>query len=322
MTDLVYLWCDDADARWRNKRDAAVRRCGCLGVEATASCRFRGGDMLRYSLRSAAVNVPWVRTIFLVIDDDQSVPDFPEINSPKIRLVRHSEIVPREFLPTFNSATIEHFLAEIPGLGRRFLYANDDTLFWRPVGPEFFYAADGFPVFRFGALRSRVADPRYRAYATTLENAECLVREALGLKGGFQRAFGRLPHHNVDAYVTEDYRAAQMSFQKEIAASITSPFRTSRDIQRVLSADWALAVGRGHFRRATFNTRADAAWWRRLLPSWADSLQLMPGHWRRGPEQIARFNPRLLCFNDGPSTDVEDFAWLRTFLESAFPRLD
>ena len=318
MIDLVYLWCDDADVRWRAKREEAVRRFGSPGADAAASCRFRGGDVLRYSLRSAAVNVPWIRTVFLVIDDDQAVPDFPEVRDSKVRVVRHSEIVPPEFLPTFNSATIEHFLAEIPGLGDRFLLANDDTLFWRPSGPEFFFAADGLPFFRFGALRSRVADPQYREYVTTLENAERLVRDAFGLKGDFRRAFGRLPHHNVDAYLTADYREAQRRFREEIAASITSPFRAPQDVQRVLCADWALAVGRGHFRRATFNTKADAGWWRRLLPSWADSLQIVPGRWRKGPELIDRFKPRLVCFNDGPSTEAGDLAWLRAYLDGRF----
>lgn len=319
MTDLVYLWCDDADARWRSKREAAAARAGLGGRVSEMACRYRGGDMIRYSLRSAVANVPWVRRIFLVLDDDQAVPDDPEFCNPKVRLVRHSEIVPSEFLPTFNSVTVEHFLAEIPGLADRFLYANDDTFFWRPVGQSFFFADDGYPFFRFGAVRSRVMDVRYRDYAETLGNAERLVRDALGTSGEFRRAFGHLPHHNVDAYLTADYRACRSRFEKPIADSVTGPFRTTADLQRVLYADYALAVGHGHFRRATFNTKAGASWWRRLLPAWADSLQIPPGCWQQGPALIGRFNPSLVCFNDGPSVTEEDFGWLHKLLERRFP---
>ena len=62
------------------------------------------------------------------------------------------------------------------------------------------------------------------------------------------------------------------------------------------------------------NTNRDSAWWRRLLPSWADSLQIVPGRWRQGPEMIARFRPKLVCFNDGPATSEDDFVWLRGYL--------
>ena len=316
MIDLVYLWCDDADARWRAKRDAAARAFGpgCPS-EACASCRYRGRDMLRHSLRSANRFLPWIGKVFIVIDDDQTPPDCIRESSAEVRLVRHSEILPQKFLPTFNSVTIEHFLHRIPDLADRFLYANDDTLFMRRLSPSFFFAEDGFPLFRFGAIRSRVADPRYHEHYVTLENAERLVRDAFGLKAGFRRAIGRLPHHNVDAYVKSDFRACHERFADAIAASVRGPFRTVDDVQRVLYADYALAVGRGHFRRATFNTNYRSAWWRWLMPAWADSLQFVPGRWRQAPIDIARFKPGLVCFNDGPDTTEADYAWLQSLLE-------
>lgn len=38
----------------------------------------------------------------------------------------HKDIIPKEFLPTFNSVTIEFFLYNIPGLTEQFIYMNDD----------------------------------------------------------------------------------------------------------------------------------------------------------------------------------------------------
>ncbi|MBP5468680.1 MAG: hypothetical protein J6Z11_05495 [Candidatus Riflebacteria bacterium] len=41
-------------------------------------------------------------------------------------MVTHDQFIPKEYLPTFNSCTIEMFLWKIPGLTERFIYANDD----------------------------------------------------------------------------------------------------------------------------------------------------------------------------------------------------
>ena len=318
--DLVYCWCDDADEKWRAKRVATARR---FGVETDAvrngACRYRGGDMLRYSLRSAAHAVPWVRNIFIVMDDDQAVPAWPELENPKIRFVRHSEIMPSEILPCFASGAIEHHLMRIPGIADRFLYANDDTLFWGTVPESFFFAADGYPHFRYGTRRRPSANGVEQDYRFRLDAADALLKTRFGMKPGWRSMIGRLPHHNVDAYCTADYRACYDTFRKEIEAGLGYPFRSPKLIQRAVYAGYALAKGHGHFRRATFNTNREAAWWRRLLPAWADSLQIVPGRWRQGPEMIARFRPKLVCFNDGPATTDDDFTWLRAWLETTLP---
>lgn len=317
--DLVYTWCDDSDPKWRTKRVTTAERFGIASDPVrNGACRYRGGDMIRYSLRSAFKSVPWVRTIHVVVDDDQTVPDWLEFKDPRVRFVRHSEIMLPEMLPTFSSGVIEHHLARIPGLAPRFLYANDDTLFWGDVAADFFFAADGYPHFRYGARR-RSTNAAEADYHHRLDAADALLRERYGMKSGRHSMIGRLPHHNVDAYVTADYAACRTEFDEEIAPALRFPFRNPKLVQRALYAGYALAVGHGHFRRATFNTKAGAGWWRRLLPSWADSLQILPGCWRQGPDLIARFRPKLVCFNDGPATTDDDYAWLRDWLGVVFP---
>lgn len=44
----------------------------------------------------------------------------------KIIYINHTDIIPIEYLPTFNSITIESFLHKIPNLTNTFLYMNDD----------------------------------------------------------------------------------------------------------------------------------------------------------------------------------------------------
>ena len=42
-------------------------------------------------------------------------------------MVNHSDIIPKEFLPTYNSNVIDSYLYRIPGLSDIFLYFNDDV---------------------------------------------------------------------------------------------------------------------------------------------------------------------------------------------------
>lgn len=316
--DLVYCWCDDADPKWRAKRVATAKRHGVASDAVhNGACRYRGGDMLRYSLRSAAHAVPWIRNIFIVMDDDQSVPDWPELKDPKVRIVRHSAIMPAALLPCFSSGVIEHHIVRIPDLADRYLYANDDTLFWGTVPQSFFFASDGYPYFRYGMRRRPSENGVEQDYRCRLNVADDLLRARFGLRPGPRSMIGRLPHHNVDAYCRADVQACYASFRAEIEAELAFPFRNPKLVQRSIYAGYALAAGHGHFRRATFNTNRDAAWWRRLLPTWADSLQIVPGRWREGPALIERFKPSLVCFNDGPATSEEDFVWLRAYLESS-----
>ena len=319
--DLVYAWCDDTDAKWRAKRMAEAERHGvAASTTENGACRYRGGDMLRHSLRSAAACAPWLRSIFIIVDDDQSLPDWPELKDAKVRVVYHSEMIPARFLPTFCSDTIEHHVARISDLSERFLYANDDMLFWDEVSPSFFFASDGYPYLRFGARRKPTADLDEKPYRQWLDNADRLIVHEFGTScSSWHSPVGRLPHHNVDAYLKSDLLACYDRFHSEIEAAFANPFRNPMTVQRVVYSDYAYAVGHGHFRRATFNTNCRSAWWRRLLPAWADSLQIVSGRWREAPELFARFHPRLVCFNDGLDTTDEDFAWLRDYLRSRWP---
>ena len=318
--DLVYLWCDAADPVWSAKREAAAERCGLArDAGGNAPYRFASRDELRYSLRSAEESVPWVRKVFIVLDDDIAPPAW--LDDSAVTLVRLSEIMPARFLPCFSSDAMEHYIARIPGLAGRFLYANDDTMFNGHVERDFFYSRkDGFPYFRFGARRRPEWSLAANAdYYSTIENAERLLRARFGMHEGRSSPMGRYPHHNVDAYVRDDMLAAYETFRDEIESSLGFPFRDAKKVQRFIYAGHAIAVGRGHFRRASFNTAVRRPLWRRLLPSWADSLQFAPGEWRSADVRMAWLRPKLFCFNDGAGVSAADGEWMVSWLARRFP---
>ena len=319
--DLVYTWCDSADPVWNAKRLATARACGLSAdAPANASCRFSANDELKYSLRSAEKCVPWVRKVFLVIDDDSALPVWLRPDHPKIRIVRHSEIMPREYLPCFCSGTIEHHLARIPDLAEKFVYSNDDMMFYRPLAPSFFFAADGYPLFRFGRKKAPVPDGKMTNYYFNLEQADLLIRKEFGSCGGeLALARSRYPHHCIDAYRKSDMLECHERFAPVLKKSFLFPFRSPDKVQRVIYACEAIARGHGHFRQS-WSGIGRRPWYKRLLrPGWADSLRFGGNQWRTGPRMLAKWRPGMFCFNDTDGITDEDKRWLNAFCDELYP---
>src|SRR5690606_6238916 len=96
-------------------------------------------------LRSIRKFAPWIRTIYLVTD--QQCPGFlaPKVKSKLgVELVDHKEVFKgyENVLPTFNSLSIETALYRIPGLSSKFIYFNDDFVLVAPVDKGDFFEKD------------------------------------------------------------------------------------------------------------------------------------------------------------------------------------
>lgn len=320
--DLVVPWCDAADTVWAANKDALARRLGLpVGDEANAVCRFAGNDDLKYALRSFELFVPWVRKIFLLIADDAMPPAWLDTNHPRLEIVRHSAFIPALSLPTYSADTIEHHLARIPGLAPRFLFANDDTLFYRPTSPAFFFARDGYPIFRFGAIKPDLPDGEKTVFRQTIDRAVELIRAAYpSADVGLAKALPRMSHHCIDAYCTEDYAACRARHAAAIDPTINSHFRSATAVNRVLYAYDALARGHGHYRLARFRHLERRAWWKRLLrPGYADTLCFVRERWRTGSAELVKWRPFCFCFNDTLGTTEEDRVWLRGVYAAMYP---
>ena len=103
--DLVYLWVDGNDPEWLNKKQLFMdKKINTVG-------RYQDNQELKYSLRSGEKHLPWIRKIFIVTDNQ--IPTFLDTSHPKIEIVYHSEIIPKQILPTYNSVIIEYFIYKI-----------------------------------------------------------------------------------------------------------------------------------------------------------------------------------------------------------------
>lgn len=155
MIDAVVTWVDGNDPLHLKKRFEIINGKSDIsaltipaGVDAT---RFENNNEIEFCLRSLRKFAPWLRKIFLVTD--QQCPKFLN-NSVKenlgIEVVDHSSIFQdfENFLPTFNSLSIETALHRIPGLSEKYIYLNDDFILINPVVEGDFFTEDGEVVLR------------------------------------------------------------------------------------------------------------------------------------------------------------------------------
>ena len=147
--DVVIAWVDGRDRKHRAKRRRYLANSGGDARHergAAGARRFSDNDEIRFCLRSICNYAPWVRTIWLVTDDQvPAAIDRQRAERDNIRVVDHREIFRdhEELLPTFNSLAIETMLWRIEGLADRFLYFNDDMMFVGPVEPTDFFSSQG-----------------------------------------------------------------------------------------------------------------------------------------------------------------------------------
>lgn len=302
--DLVYLWVDGSDPAWQAKHDAAIGKTEATSV-VNCKGRYADNDELKYSLRAVEMYAPWVRRIFIVTDNQ--VPEWLDTTNPRIRIVDHTEIMPPQSLPCFNSMLIEKFLYKIPDLAEHFIYANDDMFINREVKPCDFFTANGFPIIRLVRKpfrkarwfwREKICKKPLKHYSATIARSSRIVEEKYGIY------YTGIPHHNVDAYLKADcQRVAETVMQKEFRSNYDNRIRKENDILRIVFSYIALAEKRGRLRYVTEK----------------ESMHLMI-HKERHYARLAKHQPMFFCMNDSEYATDSDRVMAKRYLEARFPR--
>ena len=130
--DIVITWVDGNDQTWRAEKN---RYSGVTSNDDIK--RFRDWENLQFLFRGIEKYAPWIRYIHFVTVGH--LPLWLNTRHPKLRIIKHEEFIPREYLPTFNSDTIEMNFHRIPGLSERFVYFNDDMFLMRSVKESDFF---------------------------------------------------------------------------------------------------------------------------------------------------------------------------------------
>lgn len=140
--DFVIAWVDGNDKNWIKDKNKYLPD----ETQDVGESRYRDWELLKFWFRGVEKFAPWVEHIYFVTYGH--IPEWLNVNHPKIKVIRHEEFIPKQYLPTFNSHTIELNLHRIKGLSEEFVYFNDDMFLTSHVKPEYFFK-NGIPCDEF-----------------------------------------------------------------------------------------------------------------------------------------------------------------------------
>ena len=109
--DFVIMWVDGNDPKWKAEREKYELN---KGKDDNRDFRFRDWDNLQYIFRGIEKFTPWVNRVHLVTWGH--LPKWINLDCKKLNIVKHSDYLPEEYQPCFNSEALEINLHRIKGL--------------------------------------------------------------------------------------------------------------------------------------------------------------------------------------------------------------
>lgn len=315
--DFVVVWVDMNDPTWQ----ADFARC--KGIENTNSYntgmeRFRDYGFLKFWFRGVEKFAPWVNKIHFVTCGQKPV--WLNTDNPKLNLVDHKDIIPADFLPTFNSGVIERYIHKISGLTDHFVYFNDDFYIIRPVTRNRFFQ-NGLPcdiaVFQY--------NPSWSPYYVMLKNNIKIINSRFNKKETlasfhdkwFTREYGSKVksnriwqfynkfitlrvHHNAQPYLKESFEETWKYAGRELTETSKNRFRDKSDYTHELFRTWQICEG--NF--IPYNTYRDT----KMFP-----LMVKP---KQALRAIRNQEYSLICLND--NKNIRNYDRLMSELQVAF----
>lgn len=193
--------------------------------------RFRDWGTLKYLLRGIEVNMPFIRNVYLVVSHPSQVPEWAD--KENLKIVLHKDIIPEEFLPTFNCNPIEMHLHRIDGLDEEYLYFNDDLFPLAPCKATDFIR-DGKGVLKFS--RHFIASGMYKQIC---RNSDAAARQALDMQSSV--TFIR-PQHTCTPMFRSQCEELYQKLEPAILNSLTRT-RSAKNLNQYLFLDYQYYKG-------------------------------------------------------------------------------
>jgi hypothetical protein len=297
--DFVVTWVDMNDAKWQREFASYSGKIDNTKNEVTVA-RFRDQGLLKYWFRGLEKFAPWVRKIHFVTCGQQ--PDWLDGSHPKLHLVNHSDYIPQQYLPCYNSNLIEIYMHKIPGLSEHFVYFNDDFFVTNHVGKERFFT-DGLPndiaAFRINlglSLWTKCLKNNIRLINKRFNKKEVMDRDhdkwfhsSYGSKTqwakilqGYDKFITLRTPHNAQPYIKTTFEEVWNYAEKELTAMSAHRFRTPKDLTLELFRTWQIC--QSNF--SPYNTYQDT----KMFPLVLKSNQAI--------KAIRNQAYKLVCIND------------------------
>lgn len=300
----------------------------------SSDLRFRNDfDFLRYWFRGVEKFAPWVNRIFFVTAGH--LPDWLNPDHPKLKIIHHSDFIPKEFLPTFNSHTIENNLHRIKELSENFVYFNDDFYLLRKTRSEDFFkegqyqgktqllpraffaenilinnpSRDIFPYIQMNnmALVNQDYDKRsfYKLHKSKAYNIKYGIFNLRNFLLKPWREFSLLydPHCAI-SYKKSTFETVWKKHEEILRETSSHHFRSDRDVSHLIFYYTQLLEGKFIPRSANFSHHT------MLNKDENQNLQII--------RMVESQKYHILCINDG---EVKDPAKTRAAIAAAFDKI-
>ena len=258
--DMVILWVDGNDENWIKEKNKYMEIKGDSNIN-----RYRDCDNLQYLLRGIEKYAPWVNKIFFVTWGH--IPKWLNTKNEKLRIVKHKDFIPSEYLPTFNSNVIELNLHRIEELSEKFILFNDDFFLLKETKPEDFFI-EGKPTdvyIEYTQLATTYNDVHFMMKANILaiinkhfnkkekkkKNYDKFINEKYGQANEktlysmkFENKFvGFWNFHAPYSYLKETYRIIWKEEEETLINACQNKFRASSDLGHYLCRYWQMVSG-------------------------------------------------------------------------------
>ncbi len=317
--DFVVTWVDGNDEKWQKEK---AKYSPVKTDNSSSNNRYRDWGIMKYWFRGVEKFAPWVNHIYFVTCGH--VPEWLNLDNPKLTLVKHTDYIPEEFLPTFNSNTIEMYSHKIPGLAEQYVIFNDDMVLISPTEETDFFV-DGIPC-ESALLGTITADNPGDVFPHILVNNNAIINKNFSKKKVIKDNFFKFYNLKYGKHLLRNLALIPFSsfsdfYDLHLTKSVTkslfeevwnaepeamlkgtsSRFRSRDDVNIWLIKEWYLC--KGHFcpRSTKFGRKFEL------------------GEEKGFGEYISGQKGKLICIND--SSDKIDFDSIQPELIEAFNKI-
>lgn len=317
--DFVLTWVDSNDPIWQNEFYSYLP--DSQWTDETSFIRYRNWENLRYWFRGVEKFAPWVNKVHFITCGH--VPDWLNLKAPKLNIVKHSDYIPAEYLPTFSSRPIILNLHRIEELSDHFVCFDDDCFLIDKVEPERFFRK-GLPcdkaalnalcptsLFSHNIISDLcVINSSFKKHEVLLKNFWKWFSPQTGNK--LLRTLFLLPwrgfpgfydHHLPQGYLKNTFKEIWEKHEDILLRTTASRFRSIADVNPWLVRYWQLASG--NF--VPLNVQKGSAYFS-ILDHTLDEIV----------NTIEYQKKRIVCLNDG---EVSSFEAAKNQINDAFHKI-
>jgi hypothetical protein len=319
--DFVLLWVDGSDPKWQEEF-AKYQKNSSKNSDRS---KYRDWDNLRYLFRAFEEFTPWVRKVHFVTWGH--LPDWLNIEHPKLNIVNHKDYIDKKFLPLFSSHPLEINMHNIKDLSNQFVYFNDDLFIIKKVDKERFFK-NGLPR---DALISNAISSSSGVGHFVLNNLEIINRHFnkkesikrdtkkwFSLKYGkdiirniallpWPRFTGFVDPHMPQPFLKSTFEEVWDKEEDLLEKTMSSRFRECSNVNQYLFRYWQLV--KGNFCPISLKDTK----YIEITKESVDSGEV--------DNVITSFRYNMICLNDSKYIDEKEFDRLKESIKNSFNKI-